>query len=275
VSSTKQAAAIETVLRRDRLFVAAALGTATALAWVYVIHLASEMDMGGMEMSGFRMAMTAAGMVMRPALQPWTGPEFLFTAAMWVVMMIGMMTPSAAPIILLYARVGRQAATEGKPFASTWWFVVGYLLAWTGFSLAATAAQWGLDRAALLTPRMASASEVLGGIVLIAAGVYQFSPLKNKCLTECQSPIQFIQRSGGFRRDPLGSARMGVSHGTYCVGCCWALMALLFVGGVMNVLWISAITILVLAEKIMPAGRLVPRIAGAAFLLAGVSLLVL
>jgi len=264
---------LENILRRDRFVVLAALATVALLAWVYVLHLALQMKMGGMEMTGFRMAATAAGMVMTPAFQPWNGTEFAFTFAMWVVMMIGMMTPSAAPIILLYARVGRQAASQGKPFASTAWFLSGYLVTWAAFSLAATIAQWGLDRAALLTPAMTTASAVLGGVVLIAAGIYQWSPLKDRCLVHCQSPLQFLQHSGGFRRDALGSLKLGMSHGTFCVGCCWTMMTLLFVGGVMNVLWISGIAILVLAEKVIPAGRLVSRLAGVVFAIAGVWLI--
>lgn len=264
---------LEALLRRDRMIVVAALAIVTILSWAYVLYLAGEMEMGGMEMTGFRMAATATGMVMTPAFQAWNAAEFAFTFAMWLVMMVGMMTPSAAPIILLYARVGRQAAVQGRPFASTLWFVAGYLLAWTGFSIAASAVQWALDRAALLTPAMASASSVLGSLVLLAAGVYQWTPLKDKCLTQCQSPIDFIMRNGGFRRQPLASMRLGMSHGFYCVGCCWALMTLLFVGGVMNVLWIAVIAILVLVEKIIPAGTLIPRVCGATFIVAGIWLL--
>jgi predicted metal-binding membrane protein len=264
---------LESVLRRDRIVFAAALAVVTLLAWAYVVYLYFQMKMGGMDMSGFRMAVTAAGMVMTPAFQPWSGSEFVFTVIMWVVMMIGMMTPSAAPIILLYARVGRQAAGQGKPFASTAWFASGYVFAWTAFAFAATTAQWGLDRAALLTPMMSTASTVAGSIILIAAGAYQWTPLKNRCLSHCQSPLQFIFQHGGFRSDVLGSLQLGTRHGVYCVGCCWAIMALLFVVGVMNVLWIAVIAIVVLAEKLFPAGRFVSRIAGAGFVLAGLWLL--
>ena len=267
-------ATLESVLQRDRFIVFAALAAIALLAWVYILYLALQMDMGGMDMTGFRMAASAAGMVMTPALQAWSGTEFVFTLAMWVVMMIGMMTPSAAPVILLYARVGRQAAIQGQPFASTGWFLSGYLIAWSLFSFAATTAQWLLDRASLLTPAMTTASAVLGSVVLFAAGIYQWTPLKDKCLVHCQSPLQFIQHSGGFRRDPLGSLRVGMNHGVYCVGCCWALMALLFVGGVMNVLWIALIAILVLAEKVVPARRLITRFAGVVFTVAGVWLLI-
>jgi predicted metal-binding membrane protein len=185
-----------------------------------------------------------------------------------------MMTPSAAPMILIYARVGRQAAVQGKLLAATGWFAGGYLLAWAGFSLFATVGQWGLQRTALLTPAMASASSVFGGLVLIAAGLYQWTPLKDACLSRCRAPLLFIQQHGGFRRDAPGSFGLGVRHGLYCIGCCWALMALLFVGGVMNVLWIAAIAVFVLAEKVVPGGRVLTRLAGAGFVAAGVWLLV-
>ena len=269
-------AALESVLRRDRLIISLALAAVTLLAWAYILRMASQMSMGGMDMTGFRMAVTAAGMVMMPALQAWSRTEFTFTFMMWAVMMIGMMTPSAAPIIIMYARVGRQAASRGQPFASTGWFLSGYILVWTAFSLAATIAQWALDRAALLTSAMASASTILASAVLIAAGVYQWTPLKDQCLRHCQLPIEFIMRHGGFRRQPLGSLRLGVRHGSYCVGCCWAMMALLFVGGVMNVLWIAFIAALVLLEKLIRSRsrHLIPRVAGTVFVLAGMWVLV-
>ena len=159
---------LETVLRRDRIVVAAALAGLAALAWAYVLWLAADMDMGGMDMSDFRMIPAGMGMV-APALAPWGGIEFAFVFAMWAVMMVGMMTPSAAPMILIYARLGRQRAIADKPFTATSGFATGYLLAWVGFALTATVAQWALDRATLLDPMMASSSKVLGGGVLIAA----------------------------------------------------------------------------------------------------------
>jgi len=263
---------LEAALRRDRLVVAGALGVLAALAWSYVLWLAADMDMGGMDMSKFRMIPAGMGLMV-PAFAPWSGMEFVLVFAMWVVMMIGMMTPSAAPMILIYARVGRQAAIADKPFAATGWFAAGYFLAWTGFSLIAAAAQWALDRAALLDPMMASASNALGGIVLITAGIYQWTQFKDRCLVNCQSPFQFIQRQGGFRGDIAGSLLLGLRHGAYCVGCCWVLMALLFVGGVMNVLWIALLALLVLLEKLAPAGRLIARLAGVALVAGGAALL--
>src|SRR6516225_4894650 len=265
-------AAIEAVLRRDRAIVAAALVTLTALAWAYVWWLAADMDMGGMDISGFRMIPAGMGLMM-PATAPWNAMEFAFVFAMWAVMMIGMMTPSATPMILIYARVGRQAARQGTPLAASSYFAGGYLLTWIGFALVATSAQWALERAALLTPMMAGASDMFSGTVLIAAGVYQWTPLKDACLRQCQSPLLFIQRHGGFRSDLLGTLALGARHGAYCIGCCWTLMALLFVGGVMNVLWIAAIAMLVLAEKVIPSGRVTSRTDGAGLFAGGAWLL--
>jgi predicted metal-binding membrane protein len=261
-------AAVAAVLRRDRAVVAVALFILVALAWAYVLWLAADMEMGGMDMPEFRMIPAGRGWMM-PVSAPWKPIEFVFVFAMWAVMMVGMMTPSAAPMILLFARVGRQAALERKPFAATSWFAGGYLLAWTGFSLAATLAQWAVERAGWLTPSMAAASPIFSGVVLIAAGIYQWTPIKDVCLRQCQAPLQFILRHGGFRADAAGAVALGARHGAYCIGCCWVLMALLFVGGVMDVLWIALIMIFVLLEKVVPAGLWISRLSGAGFLAAG------
>jgi predicted metal-binding membrane protein len=265
-------ATLEAVLRHDRAVVIAALAIVTALAWADLVWLANDMWMDGMDMTGFRMIPAGRGLMM-PTSAPWQPIEFGYVLIMWVVMMIGMMTPSVAPMILIYARVGRQAANGGQPFAASAWFAAGYLLAWTAFSLVATSAQWALERAALLTPMMESDSNVLGGIVLIAAGLYQWTPIKEACLSYCQAPLTFIMRHGGFRREATGALGLGFRHGFYCIGCCWALMVLLFVGGVMNLFWIAALAILVLAEKAVPFGRHAARLAGIAFIVGGVGLL--
>lgn len=265
--------AVEAVLRRDRAVVIAALILITALAWADIIWLARDMGMDGMDMTGFRMIPAGQGLMM-PANAPWQPVEFVYVFAMWAVMMVGMMTPSVAPMILIYARVGKQAVATGHPFAATGWFASGYLVAWLGFSFAATSAQWALERGALLTPMMESASGALGAAMLIAAGIYQWTPLKEACLSYCQAPLTFIMRHGGFRPDATGAFLLGIRHGLYCIGCCWALMLLLFVGGVMNILWIAALAGLVLAEKLVPFAKLLSRIAGCAFVAAGVWLLI-
>ena len=230
---------LESLLRRDRIVVAAALAAVIALAWIYVLRLGAGMDMGGMDMTGFRMISTGLAMAMAPAQAPWSGTEFALTFAMWTVMMIGMMTPSAAPMILIYARAGRMASAAGSPLVATGWFAAAYLGVWTGFALAATTAQFALGRLTLLDPAMASVSNTLGGALLIVAGLYQWTPLKQSCLSQCQSPLLFIQRHGGFQKSIAAALRLGGEHGLYCLGCCWALMAILFVGGVMNITWIA------------------------------------
>jgi predicted metal-binding membrane protein len=267
------AAPLEAVLRRDRVVVVAALAVIVALAWADLVWLADDMTMGGMDMTGFRMIPAGRGLMM-PTASPWRPIEFGYVLSMWTVMMVGMMMPSAAPMILLYARVGRQAATSGKPFAASGWFAAGYFVAWTGFSAAATVAQWALERAALLTPAMEMARHAVGGVVLIAVGLYQWTPLKDACLAQCRAPLAFIMQHGGFRADARSAFALGLRHGIYCIGCCWALMALLFVVGIMNLRWIAALAILVLLEKITPFGRTIARIAGLGFLTAGVYWLV-
>jgi predicted metal-binding membrane protein len=248
-------AALENVLKRDRIVVAAALFALTALAWAYVVWTAAAMSSG-------QAMVSMPGMNMARAGSAWSIGGFAFTAAMWAVMMIGMMTPSAAPMILLYARVGRQARAQGKLFASTGWFAGGYLLAWSGFAIAASLAQLALADVMLITPMLAASNNLFAGVVLIAVGLYQWTPMKGSCLSQCQAPLSFLQRHGGFKRDPKGSLQLGLKHGLYCIGCCWALMMLLFVGGVMNLLWIAVLSALVLLEKLVPFGRLMPRAVG-------------
>jgi predicted metal-binding membrane protein len=265
---------LEAVVRRDRAVVAVALAVVAVSAWAYVFWLATNMSVGAEPgMPKTDMARMSMPVMLAPEFRPWSAGEFAFTMAMWTVMMVAMMTPSAAPMVLTYAAIGRKAWAENKPFAATGWFLTGYLLVWTGFSLVVTAAQFALTQAALLDPMMASSSRAFGGIVLIAAGAYQWTPLKDACLAQCQSPLMFIQRQGGFRREPSGAVLLGLRHGAYCLGCCWMLMMLLFVGGVMNVLWIAAISAFVLMEKVFPYGRLLARAAGALLIAAGAGLL--
>jgi len=277
--------ALEAILRRDRIVVAIALAIVTLLAWAYVLHLGAEMgsssapapsDVSGgmpdMDMSGDMSGMDM-GAAMAPGFRAWTLADFAFIFAMWAVMMVGMMTPSVTPMVLLYALVGRKARIDGKPFAPTGWFFAGYAFVWVLFSIVATICQWLLASLALLNPMMATGSSTVGGLVLIFAGLYQWTPLKEACLRQCQVPIAFLSSHGGFRSDPFGALRLGIDHGTYCLGCCWALMALLFVGGVMNIAWIGGIAFLILLEKTVPAGRLVPRISGIILVAAGIWLL--
>lgn len=255
-------------MRRDRLVVIAALAALALLCWAYIAWLAATAAIDapmGPSASGSMATMSAD-------FTRWSAVQFLTMLLMWSVMMVGMMTPSVSPMILIYARVARQASTRGTPFAPSGWFALGYFLAWIGFALFATLLQWGLEGALLLSPMMAGASPLPGGALLIAAGLYQWTPLKNACLSQCQSPLAFIQRHGGFRGKSGAALTLGLRHGGYCIGCCWALIVLLFVAGVMNLLWIAAIGALVLAEKLIP-GRLFQRITGVALVVAGSALL--
>ena len=248
-------AALKQALRHDRRFVIFALLAITALALGYTVWLAKGFDMSGM---------------MSPDFIPWSAGHFAFMLAMWVVMMIGMMTPSVAPMVLLYVEIGRQSAARGQPFASAGWFVMGYLLAWIAFAAVATLAQWLLEWRAIVTPMMAGTSRMVGGVVLVAAGVYQWLPVKQACLTQCRAPLSFVQRHGGFQSSAQGSLRLGVLHGLYCIGCCWVLMLLLFAFGVMNLIWIAGLMLFVLLEKVLPWPRAVSRVSGVVAVAAGV-----
>ena len=226
------------------------------LAWVYLIVMALSMD---------EMSMTA-GEMMR--LRPWSGLDFLLMFLMWAVMMVGMMVPTAVPMTLIYAAVARKAASRATPLAPTAVFVAGYIVMWCLFSVAATVVQWLLDQAALLSPMMVSNSSALGAGLLIAAGLYQWTPFKDACLRHCRSPAHFFARH--WRSGAVGAFRLGLEHGAYCLGCCWVLMGLLFLGGVMNLLWIAAITFFVLLEKLSPWGVQGGRVVGGAMVLAGI-----
>ncbi len=206
-------------------------------------------------------------------VRPWEPVDFGLVLLMWTIMMVGMMVPTAAPMTLTYAAVARKAARDQTPVPPTMVFAAGYVVLWTLFSVLATLAQWGLDQAAVLSPVMVTTSPALGAGLLIVAGTYQLTPFKRACLDHCRSPAHFL--SAHWKQGIRGAFRMGMEHGAFCVGCCWALMGLLFVGGVMNLLWVAAIAFFVLLEKVMPQGRLASGVTGGALILAGVAMLAL
>ena len=254
---------IAALVRRDRLLIWAGIATLVVAAWGYLVALSRTM---GPEASG----MTAMP-GMSPALVPWTAADVAFTAAMWAVMMVGMMLPAAAPVILLFAAVNRKRREQGGLAVPTAVFVAGYAAVWTAFSVIAALAQWGLHAAALLSPTMATTSPLVGGALLIAAGVYQLTPLKDACLAHCRSPLGFLMTE--WRDGTRGALVMGLCHGAYCLGCCWLLMGLLFVTGVMNLVWVAAIAAFVLLEKVAPRGRLVGQVASWGLIAAGLLVL--
>ena len=251
--------ALEAVLKRDRWIVLSGLAGVSALAWCYLLLLAAGMP---------EMSQNPAAVLAPVQLRAWDALDFVLMFLMWVVMMVAMMLPSAAPMILLFASFNRKQNEQGRPFVPTSVFVAGYLIVWVGFSLGATLVQWALDQAALLSPMMVSSSPVLGGILLVAAGVFQWTPLKNACLEHCRSPFEFLRT--GWRKGARGALQMGLGHGAYCLGCCWILMGLLFFGGVMNLLWIATIAIFVLIEKAVPRGAGIGRVTGLLLVVAGV-----
>ncbi len=264
-------AALAAALRRERLIALIAMLLVAALAWGYLLYLAAQMR--AMAMPAMANVSMSHLQMMSPALAPWSWPLAAYLFAMWFVMMVGMMTPSAAPLVLLYLGVARHAASSGHRFASGSWLFAGYLLAWAAFSLLATLLHWWLESAALMAPTMQAANSRIGGAVLLAAGLYQWLPMKNLCLTQCRAPLQFIQQHGGFQRGAGSSLRLGFVHGSFCVGCCWLLMLMLFVVGVMNLLWIAGLALLVLLEKITPRALWIVRVTGIVAIAGGIWLL--
>ena len=240
----------------DKAFVIVGLAGVVACAWAYLIP--ASLDMYG------RMDGPAAWMMETT----WDAGYVLLIFLMWAVMMIAMMLPSALPTILVFHRALKNDPTVHSTSRRMFVFAGGYVLAWLGFSAGATLLQWGLAEAALLSPMMVSASPWLGGAILILAGIYQWTPIKYACLRQCRSPVSFLMEH--WRPGMPGALRLGLRQGLYCVGCCWALMLLLFVGGVMSLLWIGAITAFVLIEKLAPVGVQGGRLSGVALVIAGI-----
>jgi predicted metal-binding membrane protein len=250
------AAALAWILRRDRMVTLAVLATVVIASWGYVLAMAS-MDMASVPMGE---------MMMGTALMPWSPAYFGLMVAMWAVMMVAMMLPSAAPMVLLFTAIERRRS-QVEPYRATVLFGLGYISVWLGFSLGVTVLQWSLERLALLSPMMATTSTALGGVILVAAGLYQLTPLKQACLRHCRSPLDFITQH--WRQGPF---HIGLWHGLFCLGCCWMLMALLFVGGIMNVLWIAGIALYVLFEKVVPAGHWLSYASGAVLTVFGITM---
>jgi predicted metal-binding membrane protein len=251
---------LDTILRRERLITGGCLAAAVLVAWSYLLHMKAampDMDMPGMVM---------------PELHEWGVITVLLLFAMWVVMMVAMMVPSAAPMLLAFLTVNHRRQATARPLVPVSIFLLGYLAVWTIYSAVATLAQWWLHKAALLSPTMAATSPVFSGALLLAAGIFQWTPLKRACLKGCRSPLSFLMSE--WRDGAAGAFVMGLRHGSYCLGCCWMLMALLFVVGVMNLFWVVMIALFVMAEKMMVRGELLGHATGIALVTAGVVLLV-
>jgi predicted metal-binding membrane protein len=247
-----QTSVIEAALRRDRLVVAAGLALVAVAAW-------------GWTLAGFGIPMPSGGMAeaigaAAISIAAWSPSHAALVFLMWWVMMAAMMLPSAAPLVLLAAALYRRKGRDGQPDLMAALLTAGYLAVWGGFSLAATLVQWGLELGRLASPATMAVAPALAGSILLAAGLYQLTPLKQACLRRCRSPVAFLVAH--WRPGPAGAFGMGLAHGAFCLGCCWFLMALLFVGGVMNPFWIGGIALYVLAEKLVPHGRLLSRASG-------------
>ena len=255
---------LERALRRDRLLVVICLIFVTCLAAAYILAGA------GMDMSAWQMSKPMRHMGAM-AFTPWSASHAVIMFLMWWVMMIAMMLPSATPTILLATALNRRSQAESPPYGSTAMFSLGYLLAWAGFSAIAVLAQWALERSSMLSMHLETLPSTLSGGLLLLAGIWQLTPLKAACLRHCRSPADFLvqhRRSG-----TLGALTMGAHHGLYCLGCCWALMTLLFVGGVMNLAWIVGLAFFVLVEKLVPVGAQFGRLSGVVLVLAGLYVL--
>lgn len=241
--------------RRDRWAVLSGLTGVVVVAWLYLFHRAGQM---------MPMPDAVAGVA---RIAPWTSSTYVLVFLMWAAMMIAMMVPSATPMTLMYAGVARKAESLERPVAPTFVFVAGYVAVWIAFSVAATTVQMVLVGAFVLSPMLVSTSPLLGGVLLLGAGAYQLTPLKRACLRNCRAPAHFLSQH--WRSGAGGALVMGLGHGVYCLGCCWILMGLLFVGGVMNLAWVAAIAAFVLLEKTLPFGEGAGRFAGVAMILLG------
>jgi predicted metal-binding membrane protein len=251
----------DAVIRRDRTIILAGLAAIILAAAIYTV----------------RMAQTYGGMpatILHQHDHAGQGSDsFLILFTMWAVMMVAMMSPTAVPMVLMHTKVERHRHPEQTPFVPTTIFFMGYILVWAAFSAVLALGQMLLQSTALLSPGMASASPWLAGGILIAAGLFQFSKLKEACLSQCRSPVTYFMLE--WREGNTGALRMGLKHGVHCVGCCWVLMALLFVAGVMNLLWMALITVFVLIEKVMPRGELFGRVGGVGMVIWGIGIIVM
>ena len=222
-----------------------------SLAWVYLGYLAWDMQRG--------MSAGSMGMAASPA-RPWGVVDFSLMYFMWAVMMVAMMVPSASPMVLTFAAMNRRLSQQTQPFVPTGVFLSGYLVLWFGFAALAALAQWGLHQGALLSSMMGHATPLVGGALLVLAGLFQWTPFKNACLKHCRTPLGFVMTE--WREGYRGALVMGLHHGSLCLGCCWFLMGLMFVAGVMNILWMATVAAYILVEKVLPGGQWIGRIAG-------------
>ena len=230
---------LSSLLFRQKTIIYAGLLAIGLASWGYMLWMAWAME---------HMDVIEMWMPPRGGARPWEFYDFWMCFVMWIIMMIAMMLPSISPMVLLFSKVNKTKKEKEQIYAPTFIFLSGYLLSWAVFSIIATLVQWPLHESALLNPMMNSRSYLLSGLILTSAGIYQFTPLKEVCLKHCRTPLTYL--FAHWKDGKLGALYMGLHHGTFCVGCCWMLMAILFALGVMNLLWIMALALFVLFEKI-------------------------
>ncbi len=246
---------LESLLQRERLFVFVCLASVMTISWAYMLYMA-----WGMSEAGEHMTMGC--------LMNWAPRDIAHLFIMWTIMMTAMMFPSATPMILIFTSFnGRQRETE-RALMPVGLFVLGYFFVWTSYSVLAATAQWGLHATTLLSHNLIISSPALGGVLLVAAGIFQWTPFRDACMSKCRSPLGFLMAE--WREGRLGALIMGLKHGLNCVGCCWLLMLLSFVLGVMNLLWMAGLTIFMLVEKAYPGSQWVSRTSGMILILWGV-----
>jgi predicted metal-binding membrane protein len=244
-------------IRRDRAILLVTLIGLGGLAWAFMIRMSAAMGDGH-----------SCHVMASPLVGSWGGPEILMAFSMWMAMMVAMMLPIVTPWLLVLSGTKREKDPGAFPLSTAGFFLLGYAVIWVAYSALATLGQWGLGAAALLSPALVGTSPVVGGVLLLAAGIYQWTPWRDACMTHCRSPLGFFATS--WKEGRRGAFTMGLRHGLYCVGCCWALMALSFVFGVMNLLWMAGLTVFLLAEKVTSWGPWFGKAAGA--ILAGYGL---
>ena len=252
---------IERLIRKDKIIVLLLLAGLALMAWTYMVHMAPP---------------STSGMVMgeaSPCMMQWGFPDILLSLVMWSIMMVAMMLPAATPMVLMFASVNRQQNQQSVSLISTGSFVLGYLIIWIVYSGISAIVQWGLHSAALLSHSMVISSPVLGGSLLLAAGVFQWTPFRDACMKKCRSPLGFILSE--WREGKAGALIMGIKHGMYCVGCCWILMSLSLVLGVMNLLWMAVLTVFMVLEKTGAVGSWLSRAAGLVFIVWGLTIIII
>ncbi len=240
-SSIFDSGAYQPLPMRDRVIVLSGIAMVALVGWVYMIYMAWAMN-----------HMDVVDMWMPPQgdARPWSFHDFWMLFLMWSVMMAAMMAPVVSPFVIMYETVRKNKKQSGVAYTPTFVFLSGYLIAWSIYSAAATVVQWPLHQSELLSPMMNSRSYLFSGLILVSAGIYQWTPLKDACLNQCRTPLNFVMTH--WREGNGGAVKMGMHHGLYCIGCCWALMMVLFAVGVMNILWMAVITLLILLEKFLP-----------------------